>query len=405
MSTLKPQIARAFLPLLEPCRYKGARGGRGGAKSHFFATLSIMEMVSGHQRVVAGREIQNSIEDSVKQLVEDKIHAYGLDSSFRVTDREISCPTTDSLMVFKGLRNHTVGSVKSIEGFTRLWMEEAQTISQVSLDIAIPTFRTPGSQIWAAWNPKTKKDPIDKLFRENKGDPQFRCVEVNYYDNPWFPDDLRQDMERDRRRDPDKYAHVWLGKYESKSESRVFRNWRVDEFETPEGVQFYLGADWGFSVDPTVLIRAFVDGRTLYVDREAYQVGCEIDRTPAMFDGLDPDDIGMARQWPIRADSARPETISYMQRFGYPRIEASIKGAGSIEDGIEFLKSYDIVVHPRCTHTIDELSTYSYRVDPLTGDTLPILEDKNNHVIDALRYSVESLRRSLNIDTWLKAFQ
>jgi phage terminase large subunit len=139
-------------------------------------------------------------------------------------------------------------------------------------------------------------------------------------------------------------------------------------------------------------VRCFIRDRTLYVDREAYKVGCEIDDTPALFDTLDPSRPGMARLWTVVADSARPETISYMQRHGYPRIQPAKKGQGSVEEGITFLQNYNIVVHPRCTHTIDELTLYSYQRDRLTNAVLPILEDKKNHVIDALRYAVETLR-------------
>jgi phage terminase large subunit len=135
-------------------------------------------------------------------------------------------------------------------------------------------------------------------------------------------------------------------------------------------------------------VRAYIVGRTLYVDQEAYAVGCEIDNTPALFDK-----VPGSRRWTIRADSARPETVSYMQRKGF-RIIPAVKGPGSVEDGIEFLKSYDIVVHPRCRHTIDELTSYSFKVDSKTDEILPVLDDKNNHVIDALRYACEGLRRA-----------
>ena len=388
LSTLNPQIPRAFKPLLAPARFKGASGGRGGAKSHFYATLAIMEAMSGHQRFVCGREIQNSIADSVKQILEDKIQNFGVIDQFKITDREIVCPRTESLFIFKGLRNHTVSSVKSIEGFTRLWLEEAQTISQKSLDIAIPTFRTAQSQIWAAWNPNKENDPVERLFRENKDEPDFLYIHVNYYDNPWFPDVLRTDMERDKRRDPDKYAHVWLGHYIKNSESRVFRNYKIEPFDTPDDAVFLFGADWGFSVDPTVLVRCFVKERTLFVDQEAYQVGCEIDRTPALFDK-----VNGSRKWTIRADSARPETISYMRRAGF-KIVSAIKGAGSVEEGIEFLKAYDIVVHPNCMHTCDEFALFSYKTDRLTGEITNQIDDANNHCLDALRYAVETLRHS-----------
>jgi phage terminase large subunit len=101
-----------------------------------------------------------------------------------------------------------------------------------------------------------------------------------------------------------------------------------------------------------------------------------------------------SERWPITADSARPETISHVKKHGFPRINAAVKGPKSIEDGIEWLKNYDIIVHPRCKHTIDELTLYSYKVDKITGQVLPVLEDKENHVIDALRYAVEGVRRA-----------
>lgn len=391
---LQIDVAEVFLPLLEPARFKGAHGGRGSAKSHFYAGRLVQESIRQHTRAACVREVQSSIKDSVKQLLEDKIRDYGAQHRFVITDTEIRGPH-DSLFVFKGLQTNTKGagsatSIKSLESFNRCWVEEAQTISKKSLEILTPTFRN-DAELWFSWNPNKATDPVDKFFRENDGDPDFIRVEANYRDNPWFPEELRRDMERDRQRDPDRYAHVWLGKYEKRSEARVFRNWVEQEFVTPPNVRFHYGADWGFSIDPTVLIRCFIDGRTLYVDFEAYQVGCAIDRTPALFDTV-PD----AKKWRITADSARPETIDYMNRHGYANVVGAIKGAGSVEDGIEFLQAYDIVVHPRCVHTIDELSSYSWKVNERTDppEILPILEDKHNHVIDSLRYSVEDARRA-----------
>jgi phage terminase large subunit len=387
-STLEIPTPRAFLPLLRPARYKGIKGGRGSGKSHFWGEYTLERILRGHTRAACVREIQNSIADSVKRLIEDKIRLHSLDPLFKITDKEIVGPH-DSLVIFKGLQNHTAASAKSLEGFNLCWVEEAQTISQRSLDTLTPTFRTPGTELLFGWNSKLPTDPVDKLFLENEGDPDFILVHANYDSNPWFPADLRKDMERDKRRDPDKYAHVWLGEYERNSEARVFRNWRVEAFETPAGVRPYYGADWGFSVDPTVLVRCFFKDRTLYVDQELYQVGLEIDRTPEFFRKMDG-----ATKWPIRADSARPETISYMNRHGFPKLVAALKGQGSVEDGIEFIKSFDVVVHPRCKHTADELARYAYKTDKLTGEILPVLDDKHNHVIDALRYAVEGIRNA-----------
>lgn len=405
---LDVQTPRVFLPFIGARqRYQGISGGRGSGKSHFFAEDLVLEAMSNHVRAACLREVQKSIKDSVKQLIEDKINRHNLPigpRGWRITDTEITYQPTDSLFIFRGLQNHTASSIKSLEGFNRALVEEAQTISQRSLELATPTFRN-DAILRFAWNPDKKKDPVDKLFHENKGDPDFLWRQVNYYDNPWFPEGLRKDMERDKRRDPDKYKHVWLGGYQQKSEARVFKNWRIGRFETPANARFYFGADWGFSIDPTVLVRMWVNNRTIFIDQEVYKVGCEIDHTPALFAGRDTQEparwapipqykgIPGSLRWPITADGARPETISYMQRHGF-NINAAVKGPGSVEDGIEFLKSYDIIVHERCTHTIDELASYSYKQDPKTDEILPVLEDKKNHVIDACRYALEGTRRS-----------
>lgn len=400
---LKPLLPRAFVPLMAPRAFKGAKGGRGGAKSHHFAGQLVAACYSDHTRAACLREVQHSIKDSVKQLVEDKIATFGMSCAFRITEREITCPRTDSLIIFRGLQNHTAASIKSLEGFNRALYEESQTLTQRSLDLAIPTFRAPGTEQWFAWNPNEPTDPVDKLFRENASDPDFACIEVNYEDNPWFPENLRRQMERDKLRDYDRYLHIWRGQYRRNSDAQVFRNWKIERFAPPDGVMFYLGADWGFSIDPTVLVLCYIVGRTLYVWREVWALGCEIDRTPALFDKIDPTWTAqnavsptwksLARRHQITADSARPETISYMQRNGYPRIQPAVKGAGSVEDGIEFLKSYDIVVHPDCTHVADELRMFSYKVNPKTDEITNVLGEKKNHTIDSLRYAVESVRR------------
>jgi phage terminase large subunit len=391
--TLTIEVPRAFRPLLQPARYKGAWGGRGSAKSWFFASQLVSLFVrQPDTRFACIREVQKSLDQSVKRLIEDTIQRLEVGHLFRVLNTHIESGT-DGRIIFQGMQNHTADTIKSLEGYSGAWVEEAQSLSQRSLDLLRPTIRAEGSELWLSWNPRFKTDPVDALLRGDHPHPDSVVVKSTYRDNPWLPDVLKREMEWDKARDPEKYAHIWLGEYERHSEARVFRNWRVDHFETPDNAVFYYGGDWGFATDPTVLVRCFLAGRTLYVDREVYRVGCEIDQTPALFDTLD---SGAARRWVITADSARPETISYMQRHGYPHIRSARKGAGSVEDGIEFLRSYDIVVHPRCVHTIDELTLYSYKTDKLTGQILPVLEDSKNHVIDALRYAVESVRANVS---------
>lgn len=388
--TLRIETPRAFRPLLKPARYKGAFGGRGSAKSHTFAEMLLERCLMQPTRAVCVREHQRTLDDSVKRLLEDKIQHYELGGHFRTLKTHIETPRGGTI-IFLGLKDHTAESIKSLEGFDVAWVEEAQVLSQRSLDLLTPTIRVPGSEIWFTWNPRAATDPVDRFLRTKPVPPQAVVVEVNYRDNPWFSDELQREMEWARAHDPEKYAHVWLGKYEQLTEARVFKNWSIDDFDTPDDAVFYFGGDWGFAQDPTCLVRCWIEGRRLYIDAEAYAVGVEIEDTPALFDSIED---GMAREWVITADSARPETISHMKRHGYPKMRAANKGAGSVEEGVKFLQSYDIIVHPRCKHTIDELTLYRYRTDIRTGQVLPKLEDKKNHVIDSLRYATEQARKS-----------
>jgi len=386
--SLRIETPRVFVPLLQPARYKGIHGGRGSGKSHFFGDLWLEENVQSKYDFVCLRETLKSLEFSVKKLLEGKIEQYNAGAYFEVQDRRI-ISRHGGVTIFEGMQNHTADSIKSLEGFDRAWFEEAQNASDKSLTLLRPTIRKNGSQLWFSWNPDKETDPIDALLRVSRPDNAI-VVEANYMDNPLFPQVLRDEMEYDKKRDPDKYRHVWLGGYQTNSEARVFRNWKVEEFERPEGTIHRLGADWGFSVDPSVLVRSSIEGNRIYIDYEAYQVGCEIVNLPELFMS-----VPEAEKWPITADSARPETISHMQKNGFPKIRSAIKGAKSLEEGVEFLKSYDIIVHPRCVHTIDELTLYSYKTDPLTGQVMPILADKDNHMIDALRYACEGARRAI----------
>jgi phage terminase large subunit len=383
------QTPRVFKPLLsEKLRYLGAHGGRGSGKSHFFAEMAVERMLCGQFHLVCVREVQKTLDQSVKKLIESKIQDLKVGPLFDCQQARTIGPN-GSLVIYQGMQDHTAESIKSLEGYDCAWIEEAQSLSQRSLDLLRPTIRKDGSQIWASWNPRAATDPIDALLRGEDPPPGTAVVEVNWRDNPLFPDVLRVEMEYDRKRDPDKYAHVWEGKYLQRSDAKVFRNWSIQEFEAPADAVHRLGADWGFSVDPTVLVRCHIIGRKLYIDHEAYQIGCEISDTPSLFQT-----VPESERWPIVADSARPETISHMRKNGFPKIMPAVKGAKSVEDGVAWLQSFDIIVHPRCLHTIDELTHYSYKVDKLTDAVLPELADTDNHVIDALRYACEGARRA-----------
>jgi phage terminase large subunit len=363
------------------------RGGRGAGKSRTVATGLVLQSMERHERVLCGREVQKSIKDSVKRLLDDEIDRLGVRSVFESTETEIRGPN-DSLFLFSGIRGNA-NAIKSVEGVTTFWGEEAQAISQASIDTIVPTIRAPASRLIWTYNTDLETDPIDVLA--NNPPPNSFVRTVNYDDNPWFPEVLKVEMEYDKSRDYDKYLHVWRGEYRRNSEARVFKNWVVEPFESDIGAEFRLGADFGFSIDPSFGIRCYIHGRKLFVDYEAYGVGVEIINLPTLFMSI-PD----AEKYWMTADSARPETISHLRNHGFPRIQSALKGARSLEESVEWLKSYDIVVHPRCQHLIDELTHYSYKVDSLTGQVTSILEDKNNHGIDALRYATEGARRAMN---------
>lgn len=383
------QIAPALSFLLEePSRYKVAWGGRGGAKSWGFARALLAMCFMRKTRILCTREVQKSIRDSVHRLISDQIEGLGLSSQFEVLRDEIRGPN-GSQFLFAGLSDKTVDSIKSFEGVDVVWVEEAQGVSERSWAVLIPTIRAPGSEIWMSLNPDQDTDPTFKRFIKDPP-PNAIVRRVLFSDNPWFPEVLKTEMEYLFKKDPDAAAHVWLGECRKATDAQIFRGrYRIEAFEPQDWWHGpYQGADWGFAQDPTALVRCYVDGRTLYIRSEAYGIGVEIDHLPALFDKLEG-----SRPILTRADNARPETISYMQRQGF-NMMATEKWPGSVEDGVEFLRSYDsIVIHPDCIHMAEEARLYCYKTDRLTGDILPVIVDRNNHVCDALRYALTPIIR------------
>ncbi len=387
-----------FQPLLEPARYKGAFGGRGSGKSHFFAGGMVEQAILRPGfRGLCVREVQRTLKQSAKRLIEDKIEQFGVGHLFDCQNELTVTPGGGSI-IYAGMNDYTADSIKSLEGIDVCWGEEAHKLSQRSIDLLRPTIRKPGSELWFSWNPEVATDPVDVLLRGD-APPRNSCVvRANYTDNPWFPDVLRDEMEGDRERDVQKFGHTWLGDYLTLAEAIVFRNRvTIEPFEEIPNARLYFGADWGFSKDPTALIRFYIEDECLFITHEVVGAEVEIEDLPTMFtggkitDGREFDGVPDVKFWPIKADSARPETISYMRRRDF-QIDGAKKWSGSVEDGIAHLKGFRrIVIHPRCEHTAREFRVYSYKVDKLTGDVLPILLDKDNHTIDAIRYGLDGV--------------
>lgn len=377
----------------KPARYKGAWGGRGSGKSHGFADMTVeVHVADPNTKTVCVREIQKSLKMSSKALIESKIQTLGVGHLFEVQNDCIKRKDGDGIIIFQGLQDHTADSIKSLEGFDRAWCEEAQSLSHASLKKLRPTIRKPGSELWFTWNPENETDPVDDLLRGENLPEDAIVKRVNYIDNPWFPDVLEQERLFDLKRDPDLYQHVWEGEYLVISKATVFKNWEVREFDAPDDANFKFGLDFGESVDPTVLVRCYQIGRRLFIDYEAYATELPLIDTPELLYTIPESD-----RWPIVADSSRPGMINHLRDHGFPKIMGAVKGKDSVVEGVEFLRGLDIVVHPRCVNTINELKRYRYKVDPKTDQILPIFEDKFNHVIDSLRYAMEATRRTSKV--------
>ncbi len=380
--------------LTQEARYKILYGGRGALKSHTFARAAIIRSLNSKKRILCTRDYQNSIADSVHKLLEDLIWHYKLQNYFDVTKTGIT-NYLGSEFIFKGLER-SIREIKSLEGIDICWIEEAAKTSANSWDILIPTIRKEKSEIWASFNPDENKDYTYQTFIAKKKQNSI-VKKTYYYENPWLPNTLREEAEDDKINNPERYDHVWLGNCKKRNDAQIFKGkWEVKEFDTPnvmdvDNTRFFYGADWGFAKDPTTLVRLFIKDNCLYIEYEAYGVGVDMNELSQLFNN-----VPEARKWTIKADCARPETISYLAQEYDPKtdekgfkIVGADKWKGSVEDGIEYIKGFNkIYIHPRCVHAIEEFQYYSFKVDKNTKEILPVIVDKYNHIIDAIRYAL-----------------
>ena len=235
MSTLTIKTPKVFKPLFEDgLRYLGAHGGRGSGKSHHFAERAIDELINDPtKRIIAIREVQKSLRESAYRLLCDKIEALGVGSRFRVLNDRIETFKGGGV-TFMGMQDHTAESIKSVENTAIAWCEESQTLSTKSLELLRPTIRAPGSQLWFGWNPRSASDPVDKLLRGSDVPKNSAVIEVNHYDNPWFPKELEDERQFDKKHSPDRYGHVWGGHYEPQAQGAIFNIANIHENRLPE---------------------------------------------------------------------------------------------------------------------------------------------------------------------------
>lgn len=388
--------------LFMPARYKVFWGGRGAARSWSFARALLIKGAQTQLRVLCCREFQKSIADSVHKLLVDQIGLLQL-PGWRVSKTEITHAGTGTSILFEGLRYNT-NRIKSLEGIDVCWVEEAESVSKDSWEILIPTIRKAGSEIWISFNPDLESDPTYQRFVIEQP-PRSIVRKVGWNDNPWLPDELREEKDYLYRVDPDAAEHVWGGHTRQSSEAQILHGkWRVEAFEPePHWMGPLYGGDFGFADDPTAAVEIYIakdpgkpkrlsQGR-LMVRRESWKMRLDIHKISATWLAAFGRNVTLTH---IRADSSRPETISYLKQHGLRRISPVFKWNGSIEDGIAYLRQFEeIIIHPDCPHTRQEARLWSYKVDPKTLEILPDVVDKHNHCWDSIRYALSPMIRAM----------
>jgi len=403
MTTAQIQLPKKLISVFvaENVRYRGAYGGRGSAKTRSFA---LMTAIKGYQLAEAGvsgvilcaREFMNSLADSSMEEVKQAIRSVDwLAYYYDIGQNYIRTRNGLVSYVFCGLR-HNLDSIKSKARILLCWVDEAENVSEIAWRKLTPTVRETNSEIWVTWNPETEGSPTDVRFRQKPPENAI-IVEMNYNDNPFFPDVLEQERLNDLARlDYATYAWIWEGAYLENSDKQVLNGkYVIQEFDDDlykKADRLLFGADFGYANDPNTLIRSFILNGCLYIEYEAYGVHVELNEIPSFYDS-----VPESRKWAIKGDCSRPETISYIKREGF-KISAAKKWQGSVEDGISHLRGFkQIIIHPRCKHTAEEARLYSYKTDRVTEEVLPIIEDKNNHCWDAIRYSLDGYIKQSNV--------
>lgn len=363
MSILRIPTARVFAPLLCRSRYKGAYGGRGSGKSHFFAELAIDRCVqTGGTRIVCVREVQKSLKESVKLLLEDKIQSLGVGARFGVHSDHIVTPG-DGLVLFQGMQDHTAESIKSLEGFDIAYAEEAQTMTARSLEFLRPTIRKPGSELWFSWNPRLPSDPVDGLFRCQSPPTDAISVKSNYSDNPFFTAELEAERADAFKNNRERYGHIWLGEYEPTVRGAIWDRATIHQYRRQEAPQMGRIV---VAVDPAVSSEPDSDEHGIVVcgsghDKRGYVL--------ADFSAR-----GTPRQWATRA-------IAAYDRYNADAIVAEVNQGGEmVKTTLESVRPGIRVIEVRATrgkHVRAEPVSALYALGRVSHiGTYPELEDQ-----------------------------
>lgn len=382
------QIPSEFAPLLEPnWREAAVYGGRGSLKSSTVARIYLIKASTRSGRCGCFREFQNSIKDSVHSLLAGIIEDYNL-PNFKVTNDSIINTKTGYDFIFRGLRNN-MQSIKSINGMTDAWVEEAQTVSEKSIEILTPTVREPGSQIVYTYNRLKEDDPVHKrLVKE--GRPNTLIINVNYdvaIKYGWFPEELRVEMEDDKEFRPNLYKHKWLGEPETAS-GKIYTDWNIVDEIPHEASLVRRGLDFGYSVDPAAVVDVYYYNGGYILSERLYRRGMKNNDLGNFLNSLDNPSTT------VMADSAEPKSIDEVRQYGVPIIPVQKKGTEGksyLRYSIDYVQQQKISVTKASINLLDEYSNYYWATDK-DGTALNQPEGGLDHLLDAARYAFDGLR-------------
>ena len=407
-------VARVFVPLLKPSRYKGAWGGRGSGKSHFFAEKLIEDCIKfPGMRAVCIREVQKTLKESSKRLIEDKLLAFGLGEGqgFKVLNEHIMTPG-GGIITFQGMQDHNAESIKSLEGFSRAWIEEAQTLSARSLALLRPTIRAEESELWFSWNPRRKTDPVDMMLRGGELPTGAVVVKANWSDNPMLPDVLNQERLDCLKQNPEQYEHIWeggyatvnVGAYYARDIAEARKQNRIGRVQPDPLMKMHLFCDiggTGANADAFAIWAAQIIGREIRALNYYEAVGQPLAAHLVWMreNGYEP---GKAQIW-LPHDGASNDkvySVSYesaMRQAGYDVEVVPNQGRGAAKQRIEAARRYFASCwfdEDKTRPGIEALGWYHEKTDEARNIGLGPEHDWSSHGADAfglLAVVVESL--------------
>nr|DAQ78351.1 MAG TPA: terminase large subunit [Caudoviricetes sp.] len=383
-------------------RYRVCKGSRASKKSKTTALNIIVRMMQYPQaNTLVVRKVYSTLANSCYTELKWAVHRLGVDDfwEFKQSPLEMTYLPTGQKIYFRGLDDPLkVTSITVDVGYLCFcWIEEAYEISnEAQFDIldesirgAIPDEAKLFKQITLTFNPWNEHHWMKKRFFDVKDDPDILAKTTNYLCNEWLDDADKRLFERMKKDNPQRYRVAGLGEWGIVS-GTVYENWEekafsVEEISKLQGVKSVFGLDFGYVNDPSALFCGLIDkaNKTLWVFDEMYEKALSNEEIAEKITRM-----GYSKER-IKADSAEPKSIDRLWDLGIKRITRAKKGRDSVRYGIDNLRDYHIIIHPKCVNFITEISNYTWREDPKTGRKLNEPVDDFNHLMDAMRYATE----------------